>query len=572
MKTRTFLAVLTALALLVFFTCKNESNTPNGPNNIIDDPNRPSKPTPENPWPDTTVTITNDSFWFDTGEGTLINENKLLVSQSGGLFDFIDPETGKDRHYWYGIYYNGAMAYYDNPTRNALTEHNDFNSITCYSSMDLANWRPEGKMLTRQGLDAAGYTKKYLGRMGAAYLPEADKKYLLVIQYNTDGNSSVEEIMIAWADTPTGPFTVHRLINIKAEVGIYTGDETVFADDDGKYYLVASTGSGRKQIHILRIAWDAENEQVYFANPKNPNTPKDFTTMPQIYQALTDEKEDGMEGNCMFKHEGKYYSTGGPLYGWNASPAKYQVSDNGLVGSYLPTFNSTYDMVNAKKDFSHITQTGFYYTLKGTKQTTVIYCGDRWADFCSNGIGYNQWVPLSFDGDKVVFNSLSQWTLNPKTGEWAVGEGNNYVLNGTFEADRVPVSTVAGWTYSGTGITNDSSGNNRIGKYHMGFRTSSVPSGISQEITLPDGDYLLRAHVWVTSGISGVTTAELYAGTAVRDLKTAGTSWAPIEPLPVTVTDGKITVGVRVEGIPSGQIVRVDNITLIKASYPYVEP
>ena len=79
--------------------------------------------------------------------------------------------------------------------------------------------------------------------------------------------------------------------------------------------------------------------------------------------------------------------------------------------------------------------------MRGTEQETVIFCGDRWADFAGNGLGYNQWVPLSFNGDRPYFNSLSEWHIDHKTGKWRVGKGNNYVLNGSFEADRrtVPI-------------------------------------------------------------------------------------------------------------------------------------
>ena len=67
----------------------------------------------------------------------------------------------------------------------------------------------------------------------------------------------------------------------------------------------------------------------------------------------------------------------------------------------------------------------------------IIYCGDRWGDFAGNGIGYNQWVPLSFDKEgKPYFNNLHQWKLDAEKGTWEVGEGNNYISNPEFEADR----------------------------------------------------------------------------------------------------------------------------------------
>ena len=94
-------------------------------------------------------------------------------------------------------------------------------------------------------------------------------------------------------------------------------------------------------------------------------------------------------------------------------------------------------MVNSEKDYCHVTQTGFFITVKGTEDTTVIFAGDRWAGFAGNGIGFNQWTPVSFSGTDAVFNSLSQWTIDAVKGTWKVGLGNNYILNPAFEADRV---------------------------------------------------------------------------------------------------------------------------------------
>jgi hypothetical protein len=509
----------------------------------------PPPPVPQNPWPDTSVTITNDVFRLDTA-------GNPVYSLGGGIFDFIDPETNAYTHYWYGVHYGGAEQYYNAPYQNY---DSNFVSVTCYSSTDLANWKFEGDMLTISQLPSS----TWVGRLGVAYLKEI-QQYVLMVQEEHDGEQGV---LTALADSPTGPFTVHRKINMQTETALATpntGDQTVFTDDDGTSYLMCSKGSGRDKIYVFKIAWDAENQQIFFANTRNLSNPKDFSNPPLIYSG------PGMEGNCMFKYEGKYYNTGSELYGWNASPAKYQVADGSIIGSYRPSLDKTYTMVNAEKDYSHISQTGFYYTLKGTKQTTVIYCGDRWAAFCSNGPGYNQWVPLTIDGDTVIFNSLSQWTLNPKTGEWAVGEGNNYVLNGAFEADRVVVSSIAGWTYSGTAaaIKNESSGSTRVGKFHLAFTSSSGPftAGVSQDITLPDGAYTLSADARASTALSGAVTAELYADTAVLDLKNSGNTWAAVT-LPVTVTGGRVTVGARVDGVPGGQWLNIDNITLVQASY-----
>ena len=538
--------ILAALAVLGLVACPNE--TAPGNNGVT------PTPTPDNPWPDEWVTITNNVFRVDT-------DGNPIFSQGGGIFDFIDPETNTYKHYWYGIRYVGSEMYHKDTTRifnNDVT----FVAVTCYSSMDLSNWKFEGNVLTSES--HSDLSSDWVGRMGVAYLSEA-KKYVLVVQQGY-------YVWIAMANSPTEQFVFHRRINMMDETGLdttNTGDQTVFTDDDGTSYLVYCNGNEgyghRGRIFVSKIAWDAEKEEVFLANPRNLDTPRNFANPPMIFEGA------GSEGNSMFKYEGKYYNTGSYLYGWNASPAKYQVTDNSIVGSYRPSLRDMYVMVNAEKDYSHVSQTGFYYVLKGTKQTTVIYAGDRWAAFAENGIGFNQWVPLNIDGDTVTFNSLSQWMLNPKTGEWKVADGNNYVLNGAFEADRVVVRNIAGWTNSGetSAITNEASGTKPGGKFHMAFTGSTGPftAGLSQEIELPDGDYIMRADV--RANVAGATVAELYAGSATLNLKDRGNTWAEVS-LPVTVTGGRITVGARVEGVPGGQWLNFDNISLVKASY--VEP
>lgn len=87
----------------------------------------------------------------------------------------------------------------------------------------------------------------------------------------------------------------------------------------------------------------------------------------------------------------------------------------------------------------------FFYNIKGSKEETVIFCGDRWTDFYRNGLGYNQWVPLTVDGEKVKFNSVSKFHLNSQFGEWIVGEKNNWILNPSFYADSESQETMDGW-------------------------------------------------------------------------------------------------------------------------------
>jgi len=240
-----------------------------------------------------------------------------------------------------------------------------------------------------------------MGRLGVAYIKEAEK-YVMIVQYGGG-------VLFVVADQPTGPFEWHQRKDMTETIGTSnTGDQTVFTDEDtGKSYLVYSYGKGRNKIYISEIG--LKDGKI------------DLLDCTQVYRG------DGREGNCMFKYKGKYYLAASNLYGWDSSYAYYLVADD-IKGPYTPE-NNMQVMKGCEDDYAHVTQTGFFYTIRGSEQETVLYCGDRWADFAGNGLGYNQWCPLSFDGDTPYFNSLNSWNLDAKTGRWQVAEDNNYVKN-----------------------------------------------------------------------------------------------------------------------------------------------
>lgn len=344
--------------------------------------------------------IRNDVFWNTKDE-------KPLYSQGGGIFKFIEPETGKYAYYWYGNHYKEAETYRNNPSRTLGSV--TIQGVSCYKSYDLKSWEDMGLVLTAKEIKGNSRRTGWFGRLGVAYV-KSISKYALFAQHNNS-------VLVALSDSPVGPFDVHKHIDMKPFIGTSnTGDQTVFTDEDtGKSYLVYSYGRGRNKGYISEIGV-LEDGTVGLLNCK------------QVFRGQS------REGNCMFKYRGKYYLCASNIYGWDSSYAYYLVS-NDIYGPYEP-INDMLVMEGCEQDYAHVTQTGFFYTIKGTKQETVIYCGDRWANFAGNGLGYNQWVPLSFNGYKPYFNSLSEWDFNHVTGEWIVGKGNNYIMNGSFEADR----------------------------------------------------------------------------------------------------------------------------------------
>ncbi|MDO3695599.1 family 43 glycosylhydrolase [Wenyingzhuangia sp. chi5] len=503
--------------------------------------------------------IKNDIFW-DTKDG------KPIYSQGGGIFTFKDPSAGVEKYYWYGVHYKGAELYRENP---AITqERTNFLDVSCYTSTDLVNWTMEEPVLTRAEIDENFPRTGWVGRLGVAYVKEL-KKYAMFVQHN-------DQVLITVADKPTGPFKWHQRISMKETIGTSnTGDQTVFTDEDtGISYLVYSYGQGRNKIYISEIG--VKNGKV------------DLLDCTQVF------KGRGREGNCMFKYQGKYYLYASNLYGWDSSYAYYLVADD-IRGPYTPT-NKMLITQGSMEDYAHITQTGFFVNVKGSKQETVVYCGDRWADFAGNGLGYNQWCPLSFEGEVPYFNSLNSWKLNESTGEWKVASDNNYVKNPSFEADRrhipSPVKPIKeqllAWhskVLEGNVIVvadKDTPVLNYFNteadrKHVIGEKSLNITDAISFKrkvfqiiesspyVKLKDGKYHLTAKIKSSGTFQKL---EMYAESGVdkktHPINTHKNQWKTVEIKNVPVVNGKVEIGFVVYGDAEAHC-WVDDVSFVNA-------
>jgi Glycosyl hydrolases family 43 len=450
--------------------------------------------------------ITNDTFWKDTS-------GNPLLSQGGGVFKF------GSKYYWYGVKYNGAVTYFNHPAagKNGDTS---FNAVTCYSSTDLVNWKFENNILTTStpGIGSVSW----FGRLGVVYNANTEK-YVLLSQYY--GSLSAGGVFFATSSTPTGNFEVEYVqYPVPGVANNTTGDQTVFTDTDGKSYVIASSASGRSNWYVIPIR---------------------SSDSLALETAVRIGGGAGREGNAMFKYNGRYYFCSSDLHGWNASHT-YVISATNIFGPY----SSESVMAGTDADFSHVSQTGFFITVPGSTATTVIFAGDRWADFAGNGLGYNQWCPLTFSGSTPTFKSVGKWDLNASTGTWTVAASNNYIRNPSYEADRVSQALLAGWTnwdnVSATPNSNKLGG--RTGRWSaQHWSTSAYQASTSQVVSgLPNGSYTLRA--WVKSS-GGQATAQVFVkdfGGTEKDvsINSAIGSWTQITIPNIGVSNGQANVGV----------------------------
>ncbi len=445
-------------------------------------------------------TIVNDRFWKDTS-GTFI------YSQGGGVLQVAGT------YYWYGVKYGGAPTYAASPTKK--NSDTSFAGITTYSSKDLVNWKLEAT-------DQPANTSGWFGRLGVAY-NATSKKYVLVAQ----GGGG---LYFATSDKPNGGFVYdHVQTNLPGIVNGATGDQTIFQDDDGQAYLVSSSSDGRANRYV------------------SPLRAADFLAAEN---AVLVYKGGGREGNCMFKYSGHYYFCSSDLHGWNASQT-YCVSAANINGPY----GAEFVLSGTEPDYSHVTQTGFFFNVVGSAATTVIFAGDRWSDFAGNGLGFNQWLPLSFSGTTPQFHSLSAWSIDLSAGTWSAASTNNWILNPTFEADRVAVTTPVGWT--ATNGSNDS--DHRTGNWSfqltaMGTLTQSIPS-------LPNGSYTLS--VWSKSTVAGAMLSANNFGASDKSIALpSGTSWTQTSLSGLTVSNGKLDVAVSA----GSATIELDDFSLVSSN------
>lgn len=266
----------------------------------------------------------------------------------------------------------------------------DRRCVACYRSTDLVNWSFRGQVLRLA--DPENFGPEWILERPKVFPCAATGKF--VMYFHLDGRLpghasrySIARVGVAVADAIDGDY---RYVRSFRPLGRESRDIGQFIDDDGEACLIFESRP-TKGFFIARLSSDRLDvaEQVAFiAAP--------------------------IEGGAIVRHDGLYYCIGSHLTGWWPNANKYATAAR-LEGpwsefkDFAPADSHTYG-----------SQSTNLLKVTGTKQTTVIYLGDRWNPYDLPDSRY-LWHPVEIGGGRFELKprgwAPGPWRIDVQTGE-----------------------------------------------------------------------------------------------------------------------------------------------------------
>jgi len=301
-------------------------------------------------------------IWYDTS-GAPIN------AHGGGVL------YRKGVYYWFGEFKT------EGPKGNLANV-----GVSCYSSRDLYHWKNEGIALkVSQYLASEIVAGSVIERPKVLYNART-KMYVMWFHLELKGKGyAAARAGVAISKKPAGPYTFLRSFRPDGEM---SRDMTLFADDDGKAYLITTSENNQTQ-HLSQLTDDYLDTTGHY-------------TRILAHEAL--------EGEAIFKWRGRYFYIGSHTTGWAPNPAFAAVADD-LRGPWKPLGNP------CRGDGAELTfgaQSTFVLPVAG-RPGAFIFMADRWRP--KNAIdGRYVWLPIVLSPvhseDSFTIPWLPVWNLN----------------------------------------------------------------------------------------------------------------------------------------------------------------
>lgn len=237
-------------------------------------------------------------------------DNNSIETANGTMFTnpVLGPETFEGNLYAWGeeagfsgvgdpfvLRHNGMYYLY-------CTTPGDKSGIKCFSSPDLVNWQPAGKLGNAFCTDITW----------AAYAPEVvyDQSSGKFYMYTAEGSEHSDHAVLV-ADDPAGPFTLvsWRIQGLTTHVASIDGH--VFVDDDGQWYF-----------------YKAYENDIWCYKMNSPTSIDNSSGKIVVNRMNGGGFTAWTEGPFVIKHNGKYYLTYTGNHCWSEGyRINYAVSD-----------------------------------------------------------------------------------------------------------------------------------------------------------------------------------------------------------------------------------------------------
>ncbi|TGO35090.1 hypothetical protein BHYA_0170g00020 [Botrytis hyacinthi] len=381
-----------------------------------------------------------------------------------------------------------------------------FQSINCYSSTDLVNWKFNSYLLTVQSSGDLG-PNRVVERPHIMY-NAATAKYVMWMHID-DSSYGEARAGVATSSSVCGTYTY---LGASQPLGYQSRDLNVFKDTDGTGYLLTED-----RVNGLRI----------------DKLSADYTSVVSAVYTFAD-----YEAPAIYKSGSTYFMFASHLSGWDPNDNVYATATN-LSGPWSAWAN--FATVGSN---TYSSQTAAVVSINGV----VMYMGDRWHSSNLMTSTY-VWLPITISGTKATMasNKSNQvnWSINPTAGTWTAGPtettpeaeaSTNTLANGAITltcsgcSGGVQVGYIGGPSPGGTltmnGVSSSVATTTTIRIHHTNGDSTQryanvVVNGVSHILAfLPttDGN---------TPGTSVLTTALKSGTTNVIQFQSYNSGWAP---------------------------------------------
>lgn len=294
------------------------------------------------------------------GDVWLDNRGLPIQAHGGGILQM------KDTWFWFGE----DRSQSDDPEKRY---------VSCYASKDLVHWTFRRQVLAIGPPENLG--RGFILERPKVFFSPITKSYVMYMHLDSPGYK-LARVAIATSKTVDGIYSYVRSFRPLDQESRDIGQ---FLDDDGSAYLIFESRP-TKGFFIAKLSADRMAVEEAMS----------FVPAP-------------LEGGAIVHYEGLYYVVGSHLTGWRPNPDVYATAPT-LSGPWTvfrnmaPPESNTYD-----------SQSSMLLKVAGTKSTSVIYMGDRWAPKTLWASRYI-WMPLEVGGGKLALPEPRPWRINVKTG------------------------------------------------------------------------------------------------------------------------------------------------------------